>query len=492
MKFSASIALLLVPTAISAAASCENLASLSLPHTTITLTEPVAAGEFRPPAFKKLPAFCRVAATLKPTTDSDIKIEVWMPQSGWNGKLQSVGNGAWAGTIGYQALATALGAGYATASTDTGHQGNNADFILGHPEKLIDFGFRSVHEMTVAAKAIVAAYYSSGPKFSYWNGCSTGGRQAMAEVQRFPADYDGVVAGDPVGYSTHIQGAQLWLWQIFHKDQADNIPPEKYALIHNAVLEACDALDGVKDGVLEDPTRCHFDPEVLACKHGDAPTCLTAAQVKTAQRSYAGPMNSRTSQQIYPGRERGSELGWGTHSGPQPSSYAADLYRFIVFKDPAWDYRSFDLDKDVAFADKTASDAMNSIDPNLKRFFERGGKLIQYHGWNDPGVAPQGSVNYYNSVADAMGGAGKIKDSYRLFMVPGMGHCRGGGTDTFDMVTPLDHWVEKGQAPAQIVASRVTNGSVDRTRPLCPYPQVASYKGRGSTDDAQNFSCKAP
>jgi feruloyl esterase len=491
MKIAAWIALLLVPTGVRAGV-CENLSSIALPHTTITVAELVAAGEFRRPTFKKLPAFCRVAATLKPAADSDIKIEVWMPQSGWNGKLQSVGNGAWAGTIGYPALATALGAGYATASTDTGHQGNNADFIPGHPEKLIDFGFRAVHEMTVAAKAIVAAYYSAGPKFSYWNGCSTGGRQAMAELQRFPADYDGVIAGDPVGYSTHIQAAQLWLWQIFHKDEADNIPPEKYALIHNAVLQACDALDGVKDGVLEDPTRCHFDPEVLACKHGDAANCLTASQVKTAQRSYAGPKNSSTGQQIYPGRERGSELLWGTHSGPEPSSYAADLYRFIVFKDPAWDYRKFDLDKDVAFADKTASDVMNSIDPNLKPFFERGGKLIQYHGWNDPGVAPLGSVNYYNSVADAMGGAGKIGDSYRLFMVPGMGHCRGGGTDTFDMVTPLDQWVEKGHAPVQIVASRVTNGTADRTRPLCPYPQVATYKGTGSTDDARNFTCKAP
>jgi feruloyl esterase len=491
MKIAAWIALLLVPTGVKAGV-CENIASIALPHTTITLAELVTAGEFRLPTFKKLPAFCRVAATLKPAADSDIKMEVWMPQSGWNGKLQSVGSGAWAGTIGYQALATALGAGYATASTDTGHQGNNANFIPGHPEKLIDFGFRAVHEMTVAAKAIVAAYYSTGPKFSYWNGCSTGGRQAMAEIQRFPADYDGVVAGDPVGYSTHIQAAQLWLWQIFHKDEADNIPPEKYALIQNAVLEACDALDGVKDGVLEDPTRCHFDPEALACKHGDAANCLTASQVKTAQRSYAGPKNSRTGRQIYPGRERGSELLWGTHSGPEPSSYAADLYRFTVFKDPAWDYRTFDLDKDVAFADRTASDVMNSIDPNLKPFFERGGKLIQYHGWNDPGVAPQGSVNYYNSVADAMGGAGNVKDSYRLFMVPGMGHCRGGGTDTFDIVAPLDKWVEKGHAPAQIVASRVTKGAVDRTRPLCPYPQVATYKGTGSTDDARNFSCKAP
>ena len=499
MKLWASVTVLFVPMALRAAVSCGDVASIALSKAAISSTENVAAGEFKPPnggrgqptdAFKKLPAFCRIAATLKPSADSEIKIEVWLPQSGWNGKLESVGNGAWAGVISYAALATALSAGYAAASTDTGHEGNNANFILNHPEKLADFSFRAVHEMTVAAKAIVAAYYSAGPKFSYWNGCSTGGRQAMAEMQRFPADYDGVIAGDPVGYATHLQAAQLWLWQIFHQDESDNIPPEKYALIHTAVLDACDALDGVKDGVMEDPRRCHFDPEVLACKHGDAPTCLTAAQVKTAQKSYAGPIDSR-GQQIYPGRERGSELLWGTHSGPQPSSYAADLYRFIVFKDPAWDYKSFNIERDVAFADKTASDVINSIDPNLKPFFAHNGRLIQYHGWNDDGVAPRGSVNYYNAVADAMGGIGKIKDSYRLFMVPGMGHCRGGGTDTFDMVTPLDQWVEKGQAPAQIVASRITNGAVDRTRPLCPYPQVAVYKGTGSTDEARNFTCKA-
>jgi len=499
MKLAGWIALLTCPALLIAAPSCDQIALLRLPHARVNTSELVAAGTFKQPenardvnAFRKLPAFCRVTATLNPTADSNIKIEVWLPQSGWNGKLQSVGNGAWGGVIGYQALATAVAAGYAAASTDTGHEGNNANFILDHPEKLIDFGYRAAHEMTAAAKTIVAGYYSAAAKFSYWNGCSTGGRQAMAEIQRYPDDYDGVIAGDPVGYSTHIQGAQLWLWQIFHENEASSIPPEKYALFHNAVLEACDALDGVKDGVLEDPRRCHFDPEALACKNGDGPNCLTPAQVKAAQKAYAGPINSKTGQQIYPGRERGSELLWGVHSGPQPSSYAAELYKFIVFKDPAWDYRTFNLEKDVAYADRTASDAMNSIDPNLKPFFGHGGKLIQYHGWNDDGVAPQGSVNYYNSVADAMGGVEQVRDSYRLFMVPGMGHCRGGGTDTFDMVSALDQWVEKRQAPAQVIASRMTNGTVDRTRPLCPYPQIAVYKGTGNTDDARNFTCKAP
>lgn len=484
MKF---FVLVLTATCVARAGSlgaCENLASLKLPNAAITTAEAVGRDDGH-----KTPAICRVTAVLTPSSDSHIKMEVWMPQDGWNGKLESVGNGAWAGTISYGAMTTAVAAGYATAGTDTGHEANSANFILGHPEKLTDFAYRAVHEMTVAAKAIVAGYYGTSAKYSYWNGCSTGGRQAMAEVQRFPADYDGVIAGDPAAYATHLQAAQLWFWQTFHQNESDNIPPEKYSLIHDAVMKACDALDGVQDGVLEDPTRCHFDPALLACKNGDAPNCLTAAQVKTAQRSYAGPIDSN-GRKIYPGREPGSELKWGDHSGSAPSSYAIDLYRYIVFKNPAWDYHTFDLTRDVAFADRVASDVINSADPNLKAFFGHGGKLIQYHGWSDPGVPPEESVNYYKAVADAMGGVDHIKDSYRLFMIPGMGHCRGGGTDTFDMVAPLDRWVEKGQAPDRIVASRLTNGAVDRTHPLCPYPQIAVYKGSGSTDEAQNFVCR--
>jgi feruloyl esterase len=479
--------------------SCESLASVAIPHTTISSSKPVAAGEFAPlqgvrgpvNAFTGLPAFCRVQATLNPTDDSQIHIEVWMPVTGWNRKLQSVGNGAWAGVIAYPALATALSQGYATASTDTGHAGNDPTFIPGHPDKLIDFGYRSVHEMTVAAKNIIATYYGEAPQFSYFNGCSTGGRQAITELQRYPADYDGVIAGDPVFDSSHIQGTQLWLWQIFHKDEASNMPPEKLALLHTAVIAACDALDGVKDGVLEDPTRCGFDPGDLKCKDGDAPNCLTAPQVEAARQSYVGPVNPRTGQPVWPGREWGSELGWVNHSGNAPSTYASELYGYVVFQNPKWDYRNFDFDRDVVIAQKAMKDTMDSVDPDLRPFFEHGGKLIHYHGWNDPGVAPQGSVNYYRAVAAKLGGS--VNDKYRLFMVPGMGHCDGGdGTGTFNMISALEQWVEDGKAPAWIPASRVRNGAVDRTRPLCPYPQVAAYRGSGSTDDAANFVCRVP
>jgi feruloyl esterase len=506
---------------VDAAANCESLASLALKGAAVTAAEAVAAGGFTQAggrgggkggnAYANLPAFCRVAAMLKPTSDSEIKIEVWLPAANWNSGLESVGNGAWAGTIGYPAMATAVAAGYAAASTDTGHAGNNVMFVVGHPEKLVDFAYRAVHEMTVAAKAITAGYYGQAAKHSYFNGCSTGGRQAIAEAQRFPGDYDGIIAGDPDFYATHIQAAQLFIGQAAHKDEAAQkgagtteaggpvpasyIPPANYAALHKAALEACDALDGVKDGVIEDPTRCKFDPGAIACTGASAPTCLTPEQVETARNTYAG---THAGKSTLWGLEPGSESGWASLSGPQPLGLAVDTYQYLVFNDPKWDYHTLDPAKDVAAADKAVGAIMNSADPNLKPFFSHGGKLIMYHGWADPGIPPMFSVDYFKSVVEKDGGAQKkgaktAAESIRLFMVPGMGHCAGGdGPSTFNSMAALAEWVEQGKAPDQIVASHATRGQVDRTRPLCPYPQTAVYKGSGSTDDAANFVCKAP
>src|SRR6202789_2759581 len=453
-----------------AANPCESLARLALPHSTVTLAQAVSTGQltlpagevptfpgFPPPDFSKLPAICRVAATLKPTSDSDIKIELWMPATGWNGKLESVGNGAWAGSIGYRDLATAVAAGYAAASTDTGHTETTAAFVVGHPEKLIDFAYRAVHEMTLASKAIAAAYYGKPPDRAFFNGCSTGGRQALAEAQRYPDDYDGIIAGAAANYPSHLQGAQVWTTEITNRGDG-YIPPAKYPLIHNAALEACDALDGVKDRVLEDPRRCHFDPQALLCKGADAETCLTPAQVEVARKIYAGPGAS-----IFPGLERGSELGWATLSAPKPMALAAETYQYLVFKDPNWDYLKFDPARDIATADKVAGPVMNAIDPDLKPFFKHGGKLLMYHGWADPGIAPQNSFNYFTSVEDTLGGKLKAVNSIRLFMVPGMGHCRGGdGTDDFDKIGTLDTWVETNKAPDHITAAHKTNGAIDK------------------------------
>jgi feruloyl esterase len=494
-KWGRPLACLLLAALPAAAAPCDRLSSLLLRGGSITQAEDVAPGAFTQPGrgggkganpYAALPAFCRVAATLKPTPDSEIKIEVWLPStSTWNTALQSVGNGAWAGTIGYPAMATALAAGYATASTDTGHTGGSVTFVVDHPERLTDFAYRAVHEMTVPAKAITAAYYGASPKHSYFNGCSTGGRQALAEAQRYPNDYDGIISGDPDGYATHVQGSQLWISQVAHKDEASYIPPAKYAALHNAVLEACDALDGVKDRVIEDPKKCHFDPATLECKSADAPDCLTTAQVATAKQTYAGL------KPVVSGLEYGSESGWSSLSGPQPLGLALDTYQYLVFHDPKWDYKTLNAERDIPHADQVAGPLMNSNDPNLKPFFAHGGKLLMYHGWADPGIPPMFSVNYYTSVVEKMGGPKKTSDEIRLFMVPGMGHCAGGdGPNTFNAMSALAQWVEQKKAPDQILATHSTRGTVDRTRPLCPYPQTAVYKGSGSTDEASNFSCK--
>jgi len=488
------------------AASCESLASLSLSRATITLAQTVAAGSFKMPStynppslmggipfsFENLPAFCRVTATLAPTSDSDIKIEVWMPTEGWNGKFQAVGNGGWAGIISYPALSDALRQGYATSSTDTGHVGATGSFALGHPEKLVDFAYRSEHEMTMKAKAIIAAFYGKPPRYSYWNGCSTGGKQGLTEAQRFPTDFDGIIAGASANYMIHLHAGSLWIAQAVHKTPESFLPREKYTLLHNAVIAACDMLDGVKDGLLENPRLCRFDPKTLECKNGNAANCLTSGQVEAAQAIYTPAVNPRTKREIYPAVERGSEMAWGVLAGAEPPSVAVDTFKYVIFKDPNWDYRKLNFDSDITYADRVDAGLNNAINPNLRPFFSRGGKLLMYHGWTDALIAPGNSINYYESVVQFMGGSAKTASSLRLFMAPGMDHCRGGeGPNEFDAVGALEQWVEHGKAPEQIIASHSTKGKVDRTRPLCPYPQIAKYKGSGSIDEAANFVCAA-
>ena len=482
-------------------ATCESLSTFSGPHAAVTLAQTVAAGQFpAPPSrggraavnpFANLPAFCRVAATLTPSSDSDIKIEVWLPAQGWNGKLQAVGNGAWAGNISYPAMATALAAGYGTVSTDTGHAGGNANFMVGHPEKLVDFEERAVHEMTVTAKAVAAAYYGNAPQKAYFNGCSTGGRQAVTAAQRYPEDFDAIVAGATANFARRQTFGQIWLWQATHKDEASMLTAEKYAVLHKAVIDQCDALDGVKDGVLENPTKCRFDPKVVECKNGDGPDCLTASQVEAARKIYAGASNARTHERLYPGLQPGSENGWGSSVAARPVGYAEDFFKYVVFKDEKWDPKALNYDVDVVTTDKTPT-GLNAVDADLSKFTARGGKLLMYHGWSDPGIPPQNSVNYYQSVLKATNKAGEHNASVaRLFMVPGMGHCGGGdGTSTFDMAAAIDKWVESKKAPAEIPATKMADGKAVRTRPLCAYPAMATYKGTGSTDDAANFTCK--
>lgn len=525
-------ALLLTFTSIMAspavAASCESLSSLKLPDTTITAAQLVAAGAFSPSAnpgaapafFKDLPAFCRVTAVLKPSKDSDIKMEVWMPAAGWNGKYEGVGNGGFAGSIVYLGLASAVAHGYATAATDTGHAGSATDagWALGHPEKVTDFGSRAIHELTVKAKAIIQAFYGNAPRHSYFASCSNGGREALMEAQRFPEDYDGILAGAPANFWTNMLVAGVWDLQALQGDPKSYIPASKVPAIHSAVLAACDAQDGVKDGIINDPRECHFDPSTIVCKEGDSKDCLTAPQAEALKKLYEGPRNSK-GQQIFPGRVVGGEDGsggwstWVTGAAPGKSleyAFSNGFFTNMVFEDPQWDFKTFNFDTGLKVANDKAAQPLNSNDPNMKAFKARGGKLIVYHGWSDAAISPLNAIRYYNTVIDAMG-AQETNQFLRLFMVPGMQHCAGGpGPNSFgqagnpkaptdpehNIFTALEQWVEKGTAPDRIVATKWVNDldpgqGARMTRPLCPHPQVAKYKGTGDTNDEANFTCVA-
>ena len=499
--------------------SCDALAKLNLPNTTIKTAEAVS-GSFTPPApggpaLKNLPAFCRVAGMIKPSSDSDIEFEVWMPSSGWNGKFEGIGNGGYAGSIGYGAMGAALAHGYATASTDTGHQGGTTDaaWALGHPEKVTDFGYRAMHETAEKAKGIIHAFYGEGVKRSYFSSCSNGGRQALMEAQRYPGDYDGIVAGAPAYYWTHLLTAALWDMTALLNDPASYIPASKLKLIEAANVEACDALDGVKDGVIDDPTMCHFTPSKLLCKGADNETCLTAPQVAALEKIYGGVHNLK-GEQIFPGFEPGGETGangwagWISGAAREKSlqhAFGMNFFDNMVYSNPKWDYHSFSVDHDMKVADDSLAQKLNATNPDLKKFKDRGGKLIMYHGWSDAAIPPVATVEYYKNVVSKMG-AKDTSSFVRLFMVPGMQHCGGGpGPNTFgqaavsggdpmhDVDAAIQQWVEQGKAPEQIIATKYKGATpasgVERTRPLCKYPQVAKYSGSGSTDDAANFSC---
>jgi feruloyl esterase len=492
----------------SAQESCESLKSLKISGVTISsaemygpqrvLTIPIPASPFATARTLKVSTpVCRVVAYATPTSDSHIGFEVWMPQAAsWNKKFEGVGNGGFIGAIDYDEMEAGFQRGFAIAGTDTGHKGTDESWALGHPEKLIDWGYRSVHLMTLASKQIVKAYYGTPAKLAYWNGCSTGGKQGLTEAQKYPNDYDAIVAGAPANYITHMQAATEYAAWYALKDGTnppEYIPANKFPMIHQAALTACDALDGVKDGVIEDPTRCHFDLKSIECHGGDGPGCLTAPQVKTAQIVYDGAKFS-DGKVIFPGLEPGTELDWKYMiGGPTPGPIADGFLRYMVFDNPHWDFRTFNLDRDTRYADKKVGSIVNAIDPNLSAFEVHGGKLLMYHGWADQFIAPKNSINYYNSVAAQMGGLKKTQQFARLFMVPGMQHCKGGvGPTKFDPLSAIEKWREEGIAPKKMIASKSENGKVIETRPLCPYPQAAIYKGSGDTNKSANFVCGIP
>jgi len=477
---------------------CANIAALTIPSVTIKSATAIAAGPFQPSGSGNaltLPSFCRVEATARPTSDSEIRFEVWIPPADtWNSKFQGVGNGGYSGAIGYAAMAAGLRRGYAVASTDTGHAGGDMKFGQGHPEKIIDYAYRSIHITAEASKLIVRDHAGRFPDHSYFNGCSAGGQQALSEAQRFPEDYDGIIAGDPANNRIRQTFGFLWSWVASHgTDGKPLIPEAKLSMITKAVVAACDGIDRLKDGLIDDPRRCHFDPASLLCKAaGDEATCLTAPQVVAVKKIYDGVKNPRTGEQIFAGwprLRRSAAQSWRSYITDPQEPMRIGFFRFFLFHDPNWDYRTIDWDRDLAYAEQKLP-IMSAIDPDLSAFKKRGGKLLMYTGWSDPVVPPQDTVAYYDSVVKTMGGLEKTREFFRFFLAPGMGHCGGGpGPNTFDTLTALEQWTEKGIAPDKLIAQHLTGGKIDRTRPLCLYPRVARWKGTGTIDDAVNFAC---
>ncbi|MGD0731991.1 MAG: tannase/feruloyl esterase family alpha/beta hydrolase [Terracidiphilus sp.] len=489
------------------AATCESLANLSLAHVSITVAKSIPPGRFvaeDTPPIPDLPAFCRVAATLSPTPDSYIRIEVWLPTAGWNGKYEGTGNGGFAGKIGYGSLGGGLRRGYAVANTDMGtsHPADvTPDVFIGHPEKWADWGWRATHEMTVVAKQIVIAYYGQEPKPSYFVGCSTGGEQAWMEAQRFPDDYDGIVAGAPANNRTGLHTGIFWSFAAAEADSASYIPAEKLPAITQALLSACTTAKAApSDAFLSSPEECHWDPNALLCQNGDAPGCLTAQQVKTAQKIYNGAQDPVTHKTIYPGVPRGAEFGW---PGLMPQSGAVpfeSLFKWAL--GPAWNWRTFDFDRDFATLQARLSPAVDAVNPDLSLFKAHGHKILAFHGWSDWLVYSGESINYYHSVTAAQAAPAaanhrtpdeETQTFYRLFMVPGMSHCAGGpGLTNVDPLPSLELWVEKGIAPDELVAWRAENAAIKMTRPVCPFPQSARYNGTGAPKDAASFTCANP
>jgi len=484
--------------AAQAPAVCENLTSLSLPYTTITTAEHIAAGQFRlatgnATAYADLPAFCRVTATVKPTPSSDIRMEAWLPANGWNGTFEGRGSSGIGGAVPYNDLATSLRAGYATAGSDTGHQGDSS-YALTEPEKVIDFGYRSGHEVPVKAKAIMNGYYGKGPDFSFINGCGGSAVTAQNAIQRYPGDYD-AVAITGLSDKTHHIFHQMWNWDATHLNEASYISPEKYAVLHDAVIQQCDILDRVQDGVLENPKMCKFDPASIQCAAGtDGLSCLTAPQVTAVRKIYAGATNPLTHLQIFPGPLPGSEITWTrTTTGDAPFRLSENFFKYFVFKDESWNSNDHPVNyaTDMALADRPENLVVNALSPDISEFVANGGKLLLWEGWNDTYIPPDLAIDYYNSVVNTLGSI-SAQESVRLFMVPNKEHCGWEGSlGEFDVGAELKRWMDTDVAPERIIIEGINEQGRPRTRALCPYPQVATFTG-GDSDVAANFACNAP
>jgi feruloyl esterase len=471
--------------------SCPGLADLELPDV-------IVIGARTIPAEGDVPAHCRVDGTIDPA----ITFQVNLPAA-WNGRYYMVGNGGPAGQhpdTQAAARAQALARGFVMGATDTGHDGNEEPgYTFGlDRQKAIDYAYRAVHLTAVTAKAVAAAYYAEPVRYAYWNSCSNGGRQGLLEAQRYPDDFDGIIANAPWVDQTGFAIGAIWNQQAV----ADaGLTAGKLALLGEAVLGKCDAIDGLRDGLIDDPRQCNVEvaADVPMCASGtDNDSCLTPSQAIAVQRVYDGPRDG-SGRQLMSGFMPGSESSWmGLVVPATPGAVPADfnlaqgIMQYLVFQPPRpdWDYRDFDFDRDPELLDRWSRLA-DATDIDLSDFREKGGKLILTYGWSDQVLQPMMGVDYYERAVAANGPSGE--DFMRLFMLPGMTHCAGGaGPDQHDPLTAIVDWVEAGLAPDVMTARKIENGEVTRSRPLCPYPQVARHDGSGSIDEADNFSCRAP
>jgi feruloyl esterase len=504
-----------------AAGSCESVVSLRLSKTTLA-TQTISSPTYSPsPDGPRIPVepFCRVAGHSQPASGSRIGFEIWLPKQAWNGRLKMFGNGGYSSALPYAEMAAHVKQGYAVVGTDTGHTGDKPEFARDNPEAIIDWSHRAVHTAIVNAKRVVTEFYGRAPRYSYFQGCSTGGHQALMEAQRYPEDFDGIVAGAPGNNRTHLTAGFLWQ---FVQNQARGgtprqiLPASKLPLLTKAAYAACKKQNGAdagglaSDAFLNDPLSCNFDPATLACARTETDDCLTPEQITVVKRMYDGAQNPRTGERIYFGWPAGSESGWSQYwADPQNPTLPAraDFWRYWAFKDANWSWERFDFDVDMKRADDQLADVVNAMNANLDRFRKRGGKLIQYHGTADPVTPYADSITYQQRVvmeqlqsrglAYLEEAARATGEFYRLFLAPGMGHCGGGpGLTPTNLDQAIEGWVERNEAPATLLAAHAASGAPAAgktfTRPLCPYPQIARYNDSGAPDDAASFSCVAP
>ncbi|MPY53205.1 tannase/feruloyl esterase family alpha/beta hydrolase [Streptomyces acidicola] len=488
-------------TAEGPASRCAALSRARLPQAKVTVAQAVPAGQYTAPDGRTMPvpAFCRVHGVANPVPNSRIGFEVWLPQRDWNRRLLMFGNGGYSSAIDFASMGRMLGAGYVTVGTDTGHTGDDPDvFVQGaaNPEIIVDWGHRAVHESVLNAKRVVKAFTGTAPRHSYFVGCSTGGQQALTEAQRYPDDFDGIVAGAPGNNRISLNAGFLWQFLSNHAPGDDSrpvIPASKLRLLTDAAVRRCRGRDGgqATDDFLTDPRSCSFDPASLRCSSGDGPDCLTDPQIRAARKMYAGARDPRTGEQIYPGWPVGSEApvvnaagqvlsGWSGYWGTTAPA-RANFWRYWVFDDPDWNWWTFDYHRDIRFARQKLGPVIDATDPDLRRFRNGGGKLLMYAGWADPVVSAYDTIDYYRQMVRATtpGPKENREDFARLFMAPGMTHCGGGpGPNRFDTLAPIVRWVEQDVAPTEITATKYVNDDpaqgVALTRKLRPYPAGTS------------------